>query len=265
MIRNYFGLEQNPFSLEEVQLLKHQQEIFDTLKVHSQQGGMCLILGEPGTGKSVIKETIYQQTDKRALVTIVGRTLHSYRNTIKILCEAFKVDFEGSDFRCEKSIIDEAGNLNQQGKSLITIIDDAHLMDMVTVRKLRLLFAEFPKNHNLILMGQPELLHKMTLRVNEDIKSRVTYSVVIQPLNPDQVQNFIFNQLDRIQLGHNTFHDDALNLIIKSTDGILRKTRNLCLSCLLEAVRERKKQVSLDMVNRVLMQPHWRSDYDLDQ
>jgi hypothetical protein len=46
---------------------------------------------------------------------------------------------------------------------------------------------------------------------------------------------------------------------------VLRKARNLCLSCLLQAVREQKKQVSLSNVNRVLLQPHWRVEYDLDQ
>jgi type II secretory pathway predicted ATPase ExeA len=56
MIRSYFGLSENPFSLREIELLDHQQEIYDTLQVHSQQGGLCLIVGRPGTGKSVIKE-----------------------------------------------------------------------------------------------------------------------------------------------------------------------------------------------------------------
>ena len=36
MIRSYFGLSENPFSLRDIQLLEHQQEIFDTLKVHCQ-------------------------------------------------------------------------------------------------------------------------------------------------------------------------------------------------------------------------------------
>ena len=264
MIRHYFGLKQNPFHMDELELLAHQQAIFDTIEVHNQQGGMCLVLGESGTGKSVIKEAIVQAASKRTLVSVIGRTLHSYIHTIKILCEAFKVDFEGSDFKCEKRLIDEAQNLNQQGKSLVTIIDDAHLLDMQSIRKLRLLFAEFPKNHNLILMAQVDLLQKMLLRVNQDIHSRVTFSVIIQPLNPDQVQNFILAQLDRVGLAHNTFCDDALHLIMRSSDGILRKIRNLCISVLLEAVRERKKQVSLEMVNRVLLQPHWRSDYDLE-
>ena len=49
---------------------------------------------------------------------------------------------------------------------------------MANLRKLRLLFEEFPKNHNLILIGQPCLLAALDLGVNQDIKSRVTYSVI---------------------------------------------------------------------------------------
>ena len=42
--------------------------------------------------------------------------------------------------------------MNHQGKTFITIIDDSHLMDMTTLRKLSLLFEDFPKNHNIILI-----------------------------------------------------------------------------------------------------------------
>ena len=45
-------------------------------------------------------------------------------------------------------------------------------------------------------------------------------------------------------------------------DGILRKAKNLCLSCMVEAVRSRKKTIDIDNVNRVLIQPHWRIDKD---
>ncbi len=44
MIRSYFGLTQNPFDARELQLLPQQQEIHDTLKVHCQQGGLCLVV-----------------------------------------------------------------------------------------------------------------------------------------------------------------------------------------------------------------------------
>lgn len=263
MIRAFYGLSQNPFSSEALSLLEHQQDIYDTLKVHNQQGGLCLVLGSPGTGKTVIKESIKQNADKRIIVVTVSRTLHTYINTIKILCQAFNIEFEGSDFKCEKRLIEEAFALNRQAKSLVTIIDDAHLMEINTLRKLRLLFEDFPKNHNVILIGQPSLLNNINLSVNSDIKSRVTYSTIIRKLNPDDMKNFILGQLDRVKLGHNTFSDDSLELIVRSCEGILRKAKNLCLACLLEAVRMQQKQIGLENVNRVLIQPHWRQDYDL--
>ena len=130
MIRSYFGLEENPFSMENIELLPYQQEIYDILQVHSQQGGLCLIMGEPGTGKTVIKEAIKQQNSKLMMIVSISRTLHTYTNTVKMLCHALNIDFEGASFKCEKRLIEEAFSLNRMGKMLITIIDDAHLMDM---------------------------------------------------------------------------------------------------------------------------------------
>src|ERR1700728_3484597 len=228
MIRSYFGLTQNPFDARELELLPQQQEIFDTLKVHCQQGGLCLVLGSPGTGKSVIKQTLLRLPDNQHLVATVGRTLHTYTNTIKILCDAFRIEFDSSAFKCERRLIEEAFTLNRAGKSLTTILDDAHLMDMANLRKLRLLFEDFPKNHNLILIGQPSLLANLDLGVNQDIKSRVTYSVVAKRLNADDMRDFILRELDRAGLGHNTVTRPAVDLIVRSADGVLRQARNLC-------------------------------------
>lgn len=264
MIRSHFGIDKNPFFNDNFTLLKQQQEVYDILKVHSMQGGLCLLMGEPGTGKTCIKEAIKSADDKRMVTVTVARTLHTYINTIKILCQAFNIDFEGNYFKCEKRLIEEAYNLNRQGKMLVTIIDDAHLMEMNTLRKLRLLFEDFPKNHNIILVGQPELLHNMSLKIHEDIKSRVTFSAIMKKLNPDDTQEFIFSELDKVNLAHNIFSENALSLIIKSADGYLRKIRNICLSSMLEAVRERKRTIDLDIVNAVLMQPHWRNEYDME-
>jgi type II secretory pathway predicted ATPase ExeA len=68
--------------------------------------------------------------------------------------------------------------------------------------------------------------------VNEEIRSRVTYSVVLPRLSPEAIEGFILGQLDRAGLGHNTFTQEALALIVRSGEGLLRRTRNLCLSAL---------------------------------
>jgi MSHA biogenesis protein MshM len=264
MIRSYFGLQQNPFASEVHELLPRQQEVFETLRVHCQQGGLCAIVGEAGTGKSAIKQALCQHDPKRMLTPVVNRTLHTYHSTLRILCEAFQIDTEGLDFSCERRLIEEAQRINHAGKMLVPIIDDAHLMSIDGLRRLRLLFEDFPKNHNLILIAQPSLLTKLSLSVNDDIKSRVTYSALLQKLNPDDTRRFILAELDRVALAHKTFSDNALELIVRSSEGVLRAARNLCMASLLQAVRDRTKTVDLKQVNHVLLQPHWRTQNDVN-
>ena len=53
-------------------------------------------------------------------------------------------------------------------------------------------------------------------------------------------------------------------MLLDAPDGVLRRCRNLCLSAMLETVRARAgKTIDIDVVNRVLLQPHWQNQVDL--
>lgn len=264
MIRAWFGLEADPFSSENITLLAHQQDVLDTVLVHSQQGGLCLVLGEPGTGKSVIRQALVASDPKRFITPLITRTLHTYASVLRILAQSCQTETNGSDLKCERRLIDFATNANRTGKMIVPIIDDAHLLDIHVLRKLRLLFEEFPKNTNLVLVGQTQLLDTVRLSVNEDIRGRITFSALLKKLAPDDAQAFICKELDRAGLGHNTFTEEALALVVRSSEGVLRRVRNLCLASLLEALRAQKRTVDLREVNAVLIQPHWRKNHDLD-
>jgi type II secretory pathway predicted ATPase ExeA len=265
-ITAWFGIEKPPFGFDDTSLTEQQDEILQTLRVHSQQGGMCLVIGEPGTGKTVLRNAIKAQDPKRIIAPVISRTLHSYFNTLRILCQACEVDADRNDYHCERQVIDYAVRINREGKMFVPIVDDAHLMDAHTMRKLRLLLEECPKNHNLVLIGQPPLMTTLHLSVNADIKSRITYSVAMPRLNPDQIRQFILSQLDRVRMGHNVFTDDALELIVRSSEGVLRRARNLAIATLIEAIRDKTRTADLKQVNAVLVQPHYRNpNHDLDQ
>jgi type II secretory pathway predicted ATPase ExeA len=220
------------------------------------------VLGEPGTGKSVLKQALVAHDPKRMMTPVVNRTLHTYHNTLRILCDAFQIEFDGRDHRCERLLVQEAFRLHRTGKLLVPIIDDAHLMQTDCLRKLRLLFEDFPRSHNLVLLGQPPLMQTLALTVNEEIRSRVTYSVILPRLAPETIEQFLFDQFDQAGLGHNTFTPEALALVVRSAEGLLRRARNLCRAALIEAVRDQTRIVDLKQINRVLIQPHWRRDYD---
>lgn len=62
--------------------------------------------------------------------------------------------------------------------------------------------------------------------------------------------------------GPPTVTPEALALIVRSGEGRLRRTRNLCLGSLIETVRDQTRIVDLKQVNRVRIQPRWRKDCD---
>jgi hypothetical protein len=56
----------------------------------------------------------------------------------------------------------------------------------------------------------------------------------------------------------------AAGVIVRSSEGILRKARNITLGSLIEAVRDQIRSVHIKQVNRVLSQPHFRLHQDYD-
>lgn len=259
MIRAHFATKLDPFIIDaNAPLLAHQQRHFDILKIHSQQGGLCLVIGEPGTGKSILKNAIITHNTKQWVTPVINRSLHSWHNILRLLCKAFDLDPSGSDHKVEQRVIGTARKLHAQNKAIIPIIDDAHLLPIQALRKLRLLLEDFPRSHNLILIGQPELNTNLQLRVNADIKTRITYSARIDQLAAPAIKEYIESQLDRVGLPHNTFEEEALHLIARSSEGVLRAVKNLCIGSMIEAVRVGSKFITIREVNQVLLQPHWR-------
>lgn len=56
MIKSIHGITKEPFNRHDLALLSQQKQILDIIKIHSQQGGFSVVVGEPGVGKSVLKE-----------------------------------------------------------------------------------------------------------------------------------------------------------------------------------------------------------------
>jgi type II secretory pathway predicted ATPase ExeA len=262
MITAAFGITKEPFNRSDLVLLPQQQEILNYIHVHTQHGGFSVVVGDPGVGKSILCEHICQMVERGDVVVVsISRTMHTYLNIVKQLAEAFRIDVPVKDM--EKKLIEVAHTYIRERKTLYTLIDEAHLLDMTVLRKLRLLFDRFPKKHNLVLFGQRDLLYYLSMKFNEDIKSRITYSGQLLALNEEDLKRYIVSELEAVRLGVNVLDEAATELILRSAQGNLRLCRNLCYASLVQAAREGKKVVTISHVNNVLVQPHWRSHEDL--
>ncbi len=262
MIKSTFGITKEPFNRADLALLPQQKNIIEVLKIHSQHGGFSVIIGEPGVGKTVLREHLEGFVKERDTVVVsFSRTMHTYLNIVKQLAESLRLEVATNEL--EKKLIEASFGFIRERKTLFTLIDEAHLLDMAILRKLRLLFDRFPKKHNLVLFGQRNLLYRLSMKINDDIKSRITYSETILPMSDEQLEQYIVSELEVVKLGINTFDSGALEVILRSVQGNLRLCRNLCYGSLVEACRDGKRIVTIRHVNNILIQPHWRSHEEL--
>jgi MSHA biogenesis protein MshM len=264
MIQSHFGIARAPFTLDEQPLLDAQKDILEHLRVHCHQRGLCVVAGAPGTGKTVLRKA-FAQSGERRVCPHITRTMHTYSNTLRILCASLAIEYEGGDLKCERQLIEQAHALHRQGKAIALTIDDAHLMPPPHLRKLRLLLEDTPGNYAIILFAQTELLARLALAVNEDLRSRISYSALLRPLATEDIEAFILRELDRCGLAHSRIDTAALHLIAASCGGILRHAVNLTTAALIQTVRTQNTTTTTAHVNTALMQPHWREhDYWLN-
>ena len=267
MISGYFGTKQAPFETDtelKNELLPHQRECYTRVQEQAFLGGFTLVIGGPGTGKTIFKQALTQLPNKSWNIIVINRAISTWMSFLSLLAQALELELKNRAPTMEKAIIAEARKLNQRGKSLLFIIDDAHLVPQDTLKRIRLLLEDFPRNHNLVLIGQNELMGQLRMRENEEILSRITNSAEFKPLGPQDIAGFIHRELDRCGLPHNTFTHEALNLIIKASGGNLRATKNLCIGSMVEAIRRQTKTIDIKEVNIVLDQPHWRKSNMLE-
>ena len=258
MIKATFGLTREPFFGADWALLPQQVEALEMIKIHAQHGGFCVIVGNPGVGKSVIAEHLQGLGKERDTVVVsFTQTLHTYQPILLQLAQSLQLDARLKDI--EKELIQAAYRHVQSQKTLYIVIDEAHLLEVMILRKLRLLFERFPKKHNLVLLGHPELMYRLSMMCNEDIKSRISYSKQLLPLNDEALARFIIDELAAVGLGTNTFDEAAIQVVLRAVQGNLRLCRNLCYASLVAACLDQSRICRVSNVNAALTQPHWRS------
>ena len=259
MIKSTFGLTKEPFYRADVSLLPQQAEVMEMVKIHAQHGGFSVIVGNPGVGKSVLREHLCALGGERDTVVVsFTQTMHTYQPILKLLAQSMQLaPVAVGDI--ERELVLAAYRHAQAQKTLYIIIDEAHLLEVTILRKLRLLFERSPAKHNLVLLGHPELMFRLSMMCNEDIKSRISYSKQLLPLHDEDLANFIVAELAAVGLGANTFDEAATAVVLRAVQGNLRLCRNLCYASLVATCLEGKRICTVSHVNAALQQPHWRS------
>jgi MSHA biogenesis protein MshM len=216
----------------------------NTARVCLDQGeGFIKITGEVGSGKTLLCRLLLNQLNSAKFITAyLPNPNVSAQDLPLIIAKEIGLDLSTTgriSHEIQEAILKHLIELNQQGKTVVLLIDEAQAMPVETLESLRLLTNLETETHKLlqvVLLGQPELNDKINLPELRQLKQRIAFSYQIRPLTKTEMNGYIRHRL--AIAGHtqgNLFTDKALQQLCKYSRGIPRVINILCHKALLAA------------------------------
>jgi len=253
MFTKQFHLDSHPFEeyISHKHILRDERFIQATnrLDFFKQSGQVALLTGPTGVGKSLLLDCFLEtlpphryQTLRPPISSVESPAM--FRMIVTGLGEPPSV---GKD-RLFRQIINKA---HTSGRTILIVIDDAHLLGEKTFVDLRLLLSARTKNTQaikLLLCGQPDLSKQLTRSSLADLLNRVNVRSSLRGLNRDQTINYINHRLKCSGGSEELFDEQAKTLIHEHTGGVPRGINNLATTCLIHATSKEIKQITTAMV-----------------
>jgi len=246
MYQQHFGLQEQPFALTPntrffLNLPSHQ-EALNLLLVALQGGdGFVKIVGEVGTGKTLLCRKLLNVLDEQAYITAY---IPNPRLTPDELLQSFALEL-GIDIQ-DKHSLELRNAINKQlvqhalqQQRVVLIVDEAQVMPEETVEALRLLTnleTESIKLFQIVLFGQPELdelLNRVSLR---QLKQRITFGYQLRTLNEPEVSDYLNQRM--VVAGSSeqgVFNRAAIRLLASVSEGVPRRLNILAHKALMVA------------------------------
>ena len=264
MLLRYFGLSEDPFGVTpEPRYLYHSnthREALASLKYGFYcNRGFTALIAPPGLGKTTllyrylgdIRESarivflfdIDSQSEPRELIGAILRDLGvTPANTST-----------GMHEQMNAVLVEEA----RRGRVVVVVIDEAQNLSHAALETLRLL-SNFETTQakliHIVLAGQPQLSETLMEPSLVQLRQRITTVCSIEPLSDAETRAYIDHRLRRAgHSGEPLFTSDALDLIVKASQGIPRTINNLCFNALSICRALNGKQVSAGMVEEAVM------------
>lgn len=253
----YHGMKRMPFDksikAEDALDTDPSKECAARLNYIKQRGGIMLLVGDPGVGKTIairrfsagLNENIYRPV-YTPLSTLKGADLLRHINErLGLTTRASKAALYA---QIQQELLDSR---EQKGRTVVLIIDEAHLLRTASLQELRLLTNFKMDSFDpfiLILTGQIELRKIMNLGVMEAFSQRIALRHTMPPLNSEETIEYVERQMKIAGAPDPIFTPDALLAIYEVSFGIPRRIGIAAEMALTLAMLEGKKSIDADMI-----------------
>jgi len=254
MYKDYFRFNSLPFSNtpdpDRFFMGAHYRESL-ALMIHgvvSRKGLIC-ITGQVGSGKTTLAAVLVRHISENSIVIKLPHPIISPKDMILFLAKQLKVEeIPKSPLQCIEIIQSKLIKINDNGKHVVLIIDEAHLISIALFREILILSNLETVQHKLIqivLIGQSELLKILGSHELRQLAQRIAVNKILKPMNQRQTVQYIRYRLKAAGGSAEAFTEEAFELIADYSDGFPRIINKLCDAALLDAFILLKKTILL--------------------
>ena len=266
MYMEYFGLKDYPFRITPDTDYLYMSTVHSRAKAYMEYAifnreGFVVITGEIGSGKTTLIKKLLTELDDNVLVAKIFQT---QLNEVELL-QAILVEFGMNPFSAKK--VELLSMLNQflvnsylDGKQILLIIDDAQNLSKRVLEEITMLSSvetQKEKILHVILVGQPELNHKLESHDMEQLLQRVSLRYHVRALTLEETREYVIHRLRIAGIVDEIFEDDVFTEIYHYTGGTPRLINTLCDACLTCSFADDIKTVSIKEFNAAYTELGW--------
>jgi type II secretory pathway predicted ATPase ExeA len=253
----HFGLKFNPFDkdipVEKLYLSRDIKELDSRFRYMLEARGICLIIGEPGSGKSVnirrLIENLNHSLYKPCYLPLTTLTVKEFYQALASLLGETpahkKVILFQQIQNCIKNLYYE------QRITPVIVVDEIHMAPTSILDDLRLLFnfkADSANPYLLILSGQPSIRNKLSLNSCYPLRQRITMRYSLQGLTLEETAEYCNSRMKIAGCINEVFLPGALTAIHTVSNGFPRTINNIAIASLMYSTERKMMNVTEEAV-----------------
>jgi type II secretory pathway predicted ATPase ExeA len=261
MYERHFGFKSKPFSLtpDPSFLFRSRQHAMAMTMLEyglESQAAFSLLTGEIGSGKTTLVRSLVRHLGDQVEVGLISHTHASFKSIHSWAVSALSiVPADDSDVAQYEALVDSFIQQYAKGRRTLLIIDEAQNLSVEVLEELRLLSnvnSERDLILQILLVGQPELRHKLLRPELQQFAQRVSVDFHLNPLDRSEAHAYVRHRLQVAGGDTMVFLPDAIEFVHARTKGVPRLINQLCDFALLYAFADGRMTIDADLIAQVV-------------
>ncbi|MDR9829498.1 AAA family ATPase [Vibrio sp. FNV 38] len=238
MYKDYFGFSEWPFSIvpnsRYLYMSQRHQEAIAYLKSGLVSGGgMAMLTGEVGTGKTTVAKSMLNNLEPKTKAGLILNPTFSSVELLQAVCDEYAINYHASASLKDLSqaihhyLLDN----HARGVQTLLVIDEAQHLAPDVLEQLRLitnLETESQKLLKVLLVGQPELQQKLQWPQLRQLAQRITGRYHLLPLDTNETEAYIRFRIATAGGSTELFNRKMVGIVAGYTQGIPRLINLVC-------------------------------------